>query len=351
MWQPHIDFRRLPEAVGSATQPVIAVNPGACLRVAKMLRQVSVPAEEEEFVLPPFATEELSNFFLWLVAVCHQTSPHGRAPLEGIVKGRLKRGWDYLAAKFAERSAVCPSLLKPQRWVSMEGAEFRDLFQDAQSPIHDPEGRAALIRNLGATMLEQGWTSLDGIYRMCDGRIATTQPNLLSELRNFKAYADPLQKKSFFLLALMRNCGVWKFRDAESIGPPVDYHEVRGHLRLGTVSVQNEALRRKLLLRMPVSAEENMDVRTAVLEAILLISEESKVDSSRLHYLFWNVFRSCCPALRPHCKSCPANCSLPERYTPLAELDGLRHCPFLGVCDSANSTEKYFEPVIETDFY
>jgi hypothetical protein len=151
----------------------------------------------------------------------------------------------------------------------------------------------------------------------------------------------------------MRNTGSWKYQDPENLGPPVDYHEVRGHLRLGTGVVQEEGLRRKLLRSLPVTAEEDVAIRMAVYDAIMLLSRLTGISSpSRLHYLFWNVFRACCTHETPHCTACPTDCSLPQRYVPLAmRTSGERFCPFAAVCTSAATPVRYSEQVIDTDFY
>lgn len=59
---------------------------------------------------------------------------------------------------------------------------------------------------------------------------------LYRRLAGIRAYRDPVRKKSSFLLELLRSqCG-WQFVDVENLSAPVDYHEVRGHFRLGTVA-------------------------------------------------------------------------------------------------------------------
>ena len=153
----------------------------------------------------------------------------------------------------------------------------------------------------------------------------------------------------------MRNAGFWHYANNEDLGPPVDYHEVRGHLRLGTVIVNDESLRQKLFNDLPVSPEEDIAIRQSVHDAIMLISRQSKLNNpSQLHYLFWNVFRSCCSRESPHCQNCPPNCSLPNRYVHLAiHEDGQRRCPFSNICEQTCATthQQYYEHVFDTDYY
>ena len=109
-------------------------------------------------------------------------------------------------------------------------------------------------------------------------------------------------------------------------------------------------LRHKLLNGLPVTAEEDIALRGAVYDAIMLLSELTGLrNPSQLHYLFWNVFRTHCLRESPLCfQPAPA---LPERYRHLATHGGGRHCPFAEVCKSASSTQRYYEHVFETDYY
>src|SRR5262249_12820477 len=138
--------------------------------------------------------------------------------------------------------------LTPERWSSLAVEEVQSLFLDPHygHRLTNPLLRTELLRDLGTKMLSCGWTNAEQMYRLCEGRIASGSPNLLDMLSMFRAYRDPVRKKSLFFLALMRNTHLWLFVDNEHLGPPVDYHEVRGHLRLGTVVIKDRGLYEKV---------------------------------------------------------------------------------------------------------
>ena len=236
-------------------------------------------------------------------------------------------------------------MLMPSKWAHTTGEELRELFYDPVKGdrLTEPEDRAELLQNLGREMIFHRWTFLDDLYELSERRVASGQPNLLGLLAKFRAYDDPVRKKSYFLLSLMRNSGIWEYVDNENLGPPVDYHEVRGHLRIGTVTVNDPRLREKLLSGEPVSSQEDIAIRKAVHDAIMLLSDETGLrNPSQLHYLFWNVFRSCCGRDVTHCSSCPPECNLPARYVPLAiHPDGQRRCPFASVCESTAGLQSF----------
>jgi hypothetical protein len=343
--------RRQAETVPAPTSAV-EVDVAACRRLAQVLAARPIPKDEEDSSLTGFSREEAGNFYFLLVAICHQTSPRGRLPLEGSVGGVHRRGWDYLSAKLEIATSADRSLLGPGHWAGISVGEFAGLFHDQVlgDRLSEPEERTALVQDLGRVMVQNGWRWIEQLYQLSEARVATGDPNLFDLLATFAAYRDPVRKKSSFLLALMRNSGLWQYVDDDRLGPPVDYHEVRGHLRIGTVAVKNPELRRKLLKGEPVTAEEDIAIRAAAYDAIMLLSELTDLrNPSQLHYLFWNVFRTHCRRDDPLCfAEAP---SLPERYQHLAIIGKEKRCPFSSVCASAKVPSRYFEHVFETDYY
>lgn len=322
---------------------IVEVDREACSRVARWIASHRIPLDTEETTLPGLSAIEVADFYLFLVAICHQTSPLGLPLLLGNVNGRLRRGWDYLLGRFEQLVQVDRSLLSVATWNDMTTEQMSGMFADPEygRRLVEPQRRAELVRDLATVMNERGWRHAQDLYEASDGRIAAGEPNLLDLLAGFAAYRDPVRKKSFYLLSLMKNNGIWKYKDPESLGPPVDYHEVRGHLRLGTIKLCSRNLRQKIVERQPVDEFEDLAIRRAVFDAIMEVSRQSGLnDPSRLHYLFWNVFRACCQRDQAHCQGCPPDCPLPERYVPLAWQNEGRGCPFRSVCETARDPSR-----------
>lgn len=332
----------------------IQVSHLACDHVASLLSTKQIPPDQEESSLPGFVSDAIGNFFLALVAICHQTSPRGTPPLEGTVAGVRYRGWDYLFVKFAESARRDPRLLTPACWSGLCTDDLRRLFRDEKlgDRLSKPKRRAELLRDLGIKMTSQGWDVADQIFHHCRGFIAAGSLNLLQVLSEFQAYRDPVRKKSLFLLALMRNSGLWHYADDEALGPPVDYHEVRGHLRLGTVRITDPQLLKKVHAGREVTAEEDVAIRGAVYDAIMYISRRSALKNpSQVHYLFWNLFRSICTRKAPQCFALRPGFTIPDRYAHLVKDQGATRCPFALVCSSAGSDDPISEHSVETDYY
>jgi hypothetical protein len=118
------------------------------------------------------------------------------------------------------------------------------------------------------------------------------------------------------------------------------------------VRVQDAVLREKLIRRIPVDEAEDVALRSAVSEAIRFIAARAGVPSPmRLHYTFWNLFRSVCLRENPYCWSYPAGGTLPSRYAHLVDQGHVRRCPFAEVCQSADATDRLLEHSFDTDWY
>src|SRR5437879_5389150 len=131
----------------SPSEPVV-VDVSACRRLASFLSSYTIPPAREDSSLADLRPESVGNFYLLLVAICHQTSAHGKPALEGIVAGRHLRGWDYLSGKLEAAVRVDTQLLSPVSWEHVEPTDISGLFRDEVfgERLIDPAGRAALVR-------------------------------------------------------------------------------------------------------------------------------------------------------------------------------------------------------------
>jgi hypothetical protein len=335
---------------------VVRVDEGKCRQVADLLRNISIPRPEEEGPLAGIAPDDLPNFYFLIVAICHQTSPLGKQALGGMLSSGEKRyGWDYLKARFAERVLENRLLLTPAQWQSFTPQLLDHLFVDALGNVtlSGAERRAELVRDLGLKCVESGITCIQQLYSRCDGWLIGGPANgLFAQLSQFVAFRDPLRKKSCLFLLLMREQCQWIYRDPSNLGTPVDYHEVRGHLRLGTVVVEDAELLARISQRKEVTEAQDLAIRGAVHGAVVLISRlHGKCEPSELHHINWNTFRNCCARDVQHCHFCGADCRLPPHYREAFKPVEETRCVFASVCNSAGSSQKLIEHFHNTDFY
>lgn len=329
----------------------VTVNYGKCDELIKIITSVNLPVDKEEETVIELEQDTLKNLYFVIVAICHQTSPLQCERLNGFVRGKQYFGWDYLREKWLFETKNKPEIVYPKFLSKITGDQVEEILRDENglSTIFDPSGRAELLRDLGNKMEVNEFTSVENIFKKSKGYINSNSINvkgLLELLGNFTAYSDPVEKKSIFFLSLMKNNKFWSYEDEENLGPPVDYHEMRGHLRFGSVEIVDECLYSKLLNNVEISEEEDIQIRRAVFDAILYISKKLEISPSVLHYFFWNVFRSCCNGTEVHCYEC-IECRLPERYKDLT--DG--NCIFQKYCASKGKSKKINEPKVNTIFY
>lgn len=335
---------------------MVRIDNGKCVEIASLLRRIAIPPPEEEGTLQGLSSEQLSNFYFLVVAICHQTSPVGGPVLHGILEsGESCRGWDYLRKRIAERVHSDPTWTAPKRWLSTTQADLENLLADStgQKTLTGSERRAQIVQNLGSRCIELRIDNVEELLARCEGWIAGGPcGGLYTLLSTFDAYRDPVRKKSSFFLELMRAECRWSFRDIEHLGAPVDYHEVRGHLRLGTVKIEDPQLLRNIQERREVTAEQDVAIRTAVYGAIEQISQEhGETRPAVLHYLFWNTFRCCCSREDQHCDACSSSCVLPSRYRQAFETVQVHRCVFTANCASSGKPDKPIEHQHLTDYY
>lgn len=304
-----------------------------CDALIKLIQNAGgMPPDKEDPLPIELEPDTTKNFYMSVVAINHQTTPLVGQALKGISFGIERRGWDYLREKFLIATQKDPTLVSPERLAHFTAQDILQILKDEHDGgnITDSEGRAALLRNIGEVMLYNNWQGAQSLYNLSGGfLLRETKRDLLNLLARFDAFNDPLRKKSLYFLALMKNHGFWVYQDPENLGPPVNYHEARGHLRFGTVRILNNDLARRITAKEPVTEQEDLEIREAVFYAIKYISRKLNVLPSTAHYFFWNIFRNCCTRENPHCYGCASSCKLPERYQIILE----KRCLFAESCE------------------
>ena len=203
---------------------------------------------------------------------------------------------------------------------------------------------------MGHCLSEYGCEFIDELFKRSGQRLEG-ESGFLHVLKTFRAYSDPVKKKSLFFLSIVKEeCG-WEIKDERNLFSPVDYHELRGHLRIGTLIINDAELSFKVQQGLAISEQDDIELRAEAQKANQRIAEESGLDSSRVHYLFWNVFRNCCPreSTKTHCADCGEACKLPAQYKEMPTYE--KRCIFSKICHSANRPRKVIDPPYIGQFY
>jgi hypothetical protein len=313
----------------------IAVFPdfARCRDVASLLRRIPLPERLVRQELFCSDRRSVGNFNTLLVAICHQTQN-----ISGEVGGRWRRGWDYLEARLDSHCRDTPQFLEMERWRTLSSEELNEALAPLpmKPSFADIDARAQLIRELGGAMLDAGFTSFEALCADA-GWFCRGERSIVSFLKTTKAYSDPNEKKARLLIGLLRDAHGWEFKDAHELEAPVDYHEIRGHLRVGTVIIADGDLKARIDTGDITSDEDNL-VRTAIGIAISAISADlPNYDALQVHYILWNHFRAICKRERPACRrgGMISRSELDPAYTEaFAESDLDHRCGFSTFCES-----------------
>lgn len=315
--------------------PKIEIEYEQCRRVAKHIQSLGgFPPDREDPMPLSFPQEVQENAWWATVAINHQTTPVAGTPLRGYVEGVLRNGWDYLLQRAIHQANRLPGMFTREWLLSVTAEDLREIFRDdiEGDTLYRPEGRVAILHDLGRFLLIHSYKSVQDVYEKAQGYLEREDGRgILKVLSGTVGYADPVKKKAFYFLAIMKNQGFWQYPDAHKLSSPVNYHEQRLHFRLGTVRIVDVELIRKIMNRENISFDEDIEIRFAVRGAIEFMASELGITPSSAHYGFWNYARNDCSRNAVHCKSCGNGCKLPERY----RINGIQHCIFSAVCKSA----------------
>lgn len=331
----------------------IAIDTKKCLEIAEHIRHTGgVPKDQEDPMPYAFSKEIAYNGWWAICAINQQTTPVRGKALSGTVRGVKLFGWDYLLQKAIVLSNEDPRMFTRDWLCSLSPQMLRTMYWDTEEgdTLNQVEVRAGLLRDLGEFLRRRDWESINEAFKESHGYIMRSDGRGLAQvIPEAQAYQDPVQKKLFYFLAIMRNQGFWDYKDIFNLSSPVNYHEQRGHLRLGTIQVLNPAFERKIRNRRNITAQEDIEIRFAVRRAIEFIAQFLDITPSMMHYYFWNFFRNCCRRDNPHCESCGNSCRLPERYS--INTDG--RCIFASICVSAKlaSRDMLIEPRIDNTIW
>lgn len=314
----------------------IVIDTKKCLELAENIKRFGgVPLDVEDPLPYAFPEHVAQNGWWAMVAINQQTTPVVGKALKGYVKGQPLRGWDYLLQKAIYETTRNSGMFTREWLLNATPELLRELYYDENEgdTLSQAEVRAQLLVDLGKFLERKGWESVHEAYLESEGYILRSDGRGLAQiLAEARAYQDPVQKKIFYLLAIMRNQGFWEYQDSNYLSSPVNYHEQRGHLRVGTVRLLDAVLERKIRSKENITDQEDIEIRFTVRRAIEFVAQLLEVTPSMMHYYFWNHFRNCCSRDNPHCSDCGQNCKLPERY----RLSPVRQCIFSQTCRSAN---------------
>ncbi len=340
----------------------IIINANQCRDFGKVIRNLKFTPESFTDPLlypsPRLSSHVRANFYFFMVAIDHQTHPQGEI-FEAEMGSRLLRGAELLYALALRRLYEDELSFDPKEIASMSLNEFKVIFT-AKTPrntivtVKDPETRLQLWHDASDVLLRRNCTGiLEYLERVRQHRNmdALSVNSVLESLRSFRAYQDPVMKKSYLLLKFLLRSKLVTVTDPSALQLPIDNHLIRLALRIGLVDVVDDELKQKIVLRKPFTAQEDQILRNTIKNAYDLVLESSGMQALFLDDLFWHVGRTCCQIDAPNCMvkgTDPMN-ELKEKLRLKTSL----YCPFMEICLSSSdvSRQKMVEPVYLSVYY
>ena len=327
------------------------VDEATCSRIAGRIRDIRL-RKVYQTVMPKGFDRELALRILFFFSVIN----YDTRGLWGIVRGRLVRGSDFLLHVLISLAEEDPSHLAPSSMASLKLEDLISWFGEpgeAQLPRR-PSERVELLRDAAEKLIKYYGGSVSALLDACEGRVSGPG-GLRERFSAFKAFDDPLAKKTMIFAILARSEGLWEPLDPENITVGVDYHLQRVALRSGMIIISDKALFKKLLFRRFISEEEHNAIRTACLRAYELVSRFSSRSQIELDQLFWHLGRSCCHHGRaPACgERAPCRREMACSFLEATDYDCEGACPLDGACRASLEPEmtKLKEPKVITYYY
>jgi hypothetical protein len=328
------------------------VGTGQCIAIGKVLSGYTL---NESFLQRPFLhqqsdDETIARACFFSVAICHQTHQLYNTDLN-------LYGWDYLEYVFTGLSNRGSITLDPcwlasaDKNILME--KFAQLFPrggtGSVSSLDSLDERICLLKNSALFILSEYNNSVLQFLKSTESRLINSGFGYYEQLIATDAFADPLCKKSTFLLKLLADCAVYHIIDTENLVPIMDYHMQRVLLRNGAIEVPDEKLAASLRNRTPLQSDQS--IRVASIEAMRKIARSSGHSLLTMNDIFWPLGRSCCLD-NPLCISglCEKN---PCTLTRNIRLDHHSACILEPVCRGAMNQgyRDFWQPEVVTHFY
>lgn len=232
-------------------------------------------------------------------------------PLVAAIDGDTLKGSAYLFRAFRRPPESDPDFYSPRRQAGLTRADMVNLFKadDGSDPMPALDLHLEMAQRYGADMLALGRTPLQ-ILASAQQSSAPLKA-LLEDLDKISGYKeDPLRKKSN-LLALVLNQRpehFLSFGEGEAVPPVIDYHTMRGCLRMGLIDVLDEGMKAKITARQIVTAEEEWAVRYACYLAVEEVVRVSGKSLGAVDWFFFAYSRQRCPEMSvPVCADCAVN--------------------------------------------
>lgn len=222
--------------------------------------------EPDEFIYP--------NYVFFMVSIDHRT---------GFDVNWKYRGSDLLFYLARKKQMEVRDFFTAENMIKIDANQIREIFNFQGLVIREPEERAFLLRDCAEKLLEKYEGDVMNLIR--SARFHSDA--ICEKLKEFKAYSDPLRKKSYLFLKILKRQGFGIFG---KIWFPVDNVLVKVAINSGIVEPEREILE-KIIKKELLGEEEVFKLRKETEIALKMLSEESEIEADIIDDILWTYGR------------------------------------------------------------
>jgi hypothetical protein len=297
--------------------------------------------------------EKVSRYFFFITSIDHRTSPPGKS-FEGTIENAYYQGADLLWHLAIRKYHEAPHFFNPEKIAQITTKTIKQWLtvdHPQKVTIRNPTERARLLRDCGQQLLQKYNKSFLTLLDTANGKlIAEDETGLLDLLAKFKAYEDPVKKKSFLLIKFLSRRKLWIPKNHSHLRIPVDNHLIRIALRTGIIQI-SPALAKSLQLQLPLPRSQDIDLRNTTVKAYQIVAAQAGRSVLELDDFFWHFGRNCCTRNTPVCvHGCSKTCYL---STKLLSRPCHNQCPLEENCQARHEEQllELIEPNVKTWYY
>ncbi|MCS7121135.1 MAG: hypothetical protein NZ895_00805 [Archaeoglobaceae archaeon] len=214
------------------------------------------------------------NYVFFVVSIDHRT---------GFDVDWKYRGSDLLFYLARRKQISCPDFFTAKNLLNINEIDVSEIFTFSGKTIKNPAERAFLLRDCAKKLLEMYSGDILVLFRRSNFEVG----EILKRLENFRAYEDPLKKKSYLLLKILKRSG---FNFKGNLKFPVDNVLVKVALSSGILELKGE-IAEKIYSGKILNLDETNFLREKTSEALEILSKKSEIDADVLDDLLWNYGR------------------------------------------------------------
>ncbi len=287
---------------------VIGIDKSAIEKISRLLVKRGIEFEQLDLYDPRFYPskeydrETILRYFMVMVAMDHRLSRPGK-PYEACLDDGCYHGADLLYRLGMKMLVEKPEFFTPEYLSRVTIDDVKQWLSVGKAAPPDPDIRAYLLRDLGLKLVKLYNGRVNELVKLSGNRLRGRygESGLLDHLRMFRAYEDPVEKKSLLFAKFLIHRGL--FKPVDQLDVPVDNHLTRIALRLGLVMVSG-TLWDKIRAGVEVDYEEDVMLRLFVRRAYRELAIKTKVEPGVLDDHFWLMGRRTCVRDKPLCSKC-----------------------------------------------